>query len=224
MFTTDNSSIKIIDFRSNNRQARNFSVTNVFKNLMISNIYRFIVRLYLDRKTDFLLISGGIKANPFPQIRFTLQVKLDDDPLCISPVDSEYWEKTNNEIFPFELGIRVGNHSIFQKTSDPKNDGFSPCLLQIQSDFMTVVVPHFSFSYFFFGPKKLGASNTCFLVGFLLTSSLCEILTGGVCVKCIADDACAVAVLWVSDALLMFDEMLNVDKRSTNGSCGCSSL
>ena len=52
MFAIDNSSIKIIDFRSNNRQTRNFQVTNIFKNLMISNIYRFIVRSYLDRKTD----------------------------------------------------------------------------------------------------------------------------------------------------------------------------
>ena len=86
---------------------------------------------------------------------------------------------------------------------------------------MIVVVSHFSFSYFFLGPKKLGASNICFLVDFLLIPSFCEVLTGGVCV---GRTACAGAVLWVSGGLLMLDEMLNVDKRSTNGSCGCSSL
>ena len=89
---------------------------------------------------------------------------------------------------------------------------------------MTVVVSHFNFSYFFLGPKKLGASNICFLVDFLLTPSLCEILTGGVCIGGVVDNACAGAVLWVSGCLLMLDVMLNVDKRSTNGSCGCSSL
>ena len=84
---------------------------------------------------------------------------------------------------------------------------------------MTAVVSHFNFSYFFLGPKKLGASNICFLVDFLLTPSLCEILTGGVCIGGVAR-----TVLWVSGCLLMLDVMLNVDKRSTNGSCGCSSL
>ena len=59
----------------------------------------------------FPLILGRIKANPFAQIRFILQAKLDDDPLCISHVDSEYGKIKNNEIFPFELGRKSFNIS-----------------------------------------------------------------------------------------------------------------